>query len=212
MARTAPKPPPKFDPLTGKWVVMNWDGTMAGIPNGDQRRFHESSSTTPPTSGPITIGEENPHARAARQISALTESPGGSWGDGLSDLEGNDNNRNHGIQHTLNEQLEPFARVDSVAEASPARSAGLLEDDLILQFGSITISNHNHLRSLAGIVPEVAATRQSIPVTVRRHRPTTTDDVSGTTLTEGEVITVNLFPQPWDGRGLIGCHIVPYAG
>jgi hypothetical protein len=208
MARAAPKPPPKFDPLTGKWVVMNWDGTMAGVPNGDKRRFFESSAA-PPAGGPIAIGEENPQARVARQMSALTESPGGSWGDGLSDLEGSDNNRNHDHQHTQNEQSKPFARVDSVAEASPAQSAGLLEDDC---FGSINISNHNHLRSLAGIVPEVAATRQSIPVTVRRRHRTTTDDVSGTTVTEGEVITVNLFPKPWDGRGLIGCHIVPYAG
>jgi hypothetical protein len=27
-ARSAPKPKPKFDPLTGKWVVRNWDGSM----------------------------------------------------------------------------------------------------------------------------------------------------------------------------------------
>jgi hypothetical protein len=212
MARAAPKPPPKFDPLTGKWVVMNWDGSIAGIPNGDKRRFFDSSAT-PPAGGPIAIGDENPLARMGRQMSALTQSPGGSIGDGLSDLEGSDNNRNHDHHHhTQNEPSEPFARIDSVAVASPAQAAGLLEDDLIVAFGSINISNHNHLRSLTGIVPEVAATRQSIPVTIRRRHRTTTDDVSGTTVTEGEVITVNLFPKPWDGRGLIGCHIVPYAG
>jgi Nas2 N_terminal domain len=27
-ARSAEKPKPKFDPLTGKWVVRNWDGSM----------------------------------------------------------------------------------------------------------------------------------------------------------------------------------------
>lgn len=27
-ARAAAKPKPKFDPLTGKWVVKNWDGSM----------------------------------------------------------------------------------------------------------------------------------------------------------------------------------------
>jgi len=29
-ARKALKPKPKFDPKTGKWVVQNWDGSIAG--------------------------------------------------------------------------------------------------------------------------------------------------------------------------------------
>eukprot|EP00566_Odontella_aurita_P019731 CAMPEP_0113596458 /NCGR_PEP_ID=MMETSP0015_2-20120614/40344_1 /TAXON_ID=2838 /ORGANISM="Odontella" /LENGTH=305 /DNA_ID=CAMNT_0000503969 /DNA_START=117 /DNA_END=1035 /DNA_ORIENTATION=+ /assembly_acc=CAM_ASM_000160 len=38
-ARVASKPKPKFDPITGKWVTMNWDGTVAGVEGGDQRNF-----------------------------------------------------------------------------------------------------------------------------------------------------------------------------
>jgi predicted metalloprotease with PDZ domain len=38
-ARKKPKPKPKFDKKTGKWVVMNWDGSVAGVKNGDQRSF-----------------------------------------------------------------------------------------------------------------------------------------------------------------------------
>ena len=37
--RLAPKPKPKFDPKTGKWVVPNWDGTVSGIERGKDRRF-----------------------------------------------------------------------------------------------------------------------------------------------------------------------------
>ena len=33
-ARKAPKPKPKFDKASGKWVVCNWDGTVAGVENG----------------------------------------------------------------------------------------------------------------------------------------------------------------------------------
>jgi hypothetical protein len=36
-ARLKPKPKPKFDKKTGKWVVMSWDGSVAGVENGEQR-------------------------------------------------------------------------------------------------------------------------------------------------------------------------------
>lgn len=45
-ARVASKPKPKFDPVTGKWVTMNWDGTVAGAEGGDHRTF--SNLETPP--------------------------------------------------------------------------------------------------------------------------------------------------------------------
>ena len=36
-ARLAPKPKPKFDPKSGKWVVKSWDGSVAGVENGEMR-------------------------------------------------------------------------------------------------------------------------------------------------------------------------------
>lgn len=36
-ARLKPKPKPKFDKKTGKWVVMSWDGSVAGVENGEQQ-------------------------------------------------------------------------------------------------------------------------------------------------------------------------------
>mmetsp|Transcript_17315 Transcript_17315/g.28760 ORF Transcript_17315/g.28760 Transcript_17315/m.28760 type:complete len:267 (-) Transcript_17315:44-844(-) len=38
--RLAQKPKPKFDAKTGKWVVMNWDGSVAGVTGGETRSFH----------------------------------------------------------------------------------------------------------------------------------------------------------------------------
>jgi hypothetical protein len=38
-ARKKPKPKPKFDPNSGKWVVQNWDGTVAGVENGHLKSF-----------------------------------------------------------------------------------------------------------------------------------------------------------------------------
>ena len=43
-ARRKQKPKPKYDPVTGKWVVMNWDGSVAGAPGGESRSFDNLSS------------------------------------------------------------------------------------------------------------------------------------------------------------------------
>ena len=43
--RVAPKPKPKYDPKSGKWVVMNWDGSVAGVENGDNRSFENLDKT-----------------------------------------------------------------------------------------------------------------------------------------------------------------------
>ena len=91
----------------------------------------------------------------------------------------------------------PFAKVNAVAPHSPAEAAGLLEDDLIVRFGNITIDSPNGFHALAEAVPVAAGDQQSIEILVKR----------GSTQ---EMKTVNLLPGPWEGRGLIGCHIVPF--
>ena len=48
--------------------------------------------------------------------------------------------------------LEPFLCVDQVAEGSPAEKAGLEVNDLIIQFGSITLSNFQGLQTIGTIV------------------------------------------------------------
>jgi len=40
-ARLAPKPKPKYDPISKKWVVQNWDGTVAGIESGHLKSFDQ---------------------------------------------------------------------------------------------------------------------------------------------------------------------------
>jgi len=38
-ARLAPKPKPKYDAISGKWCVRNWDGTVGGLEGGYQYSF-----------------------------------------------------------------------------------------------------------------------------------------------------------------------------
>ena len=207
MARTAPKPKPAYDPISGKWVVMNWDGTVAGVENGDKMKFDQMGKLQPTAD---TNASEPTVSQATRQMSGLTES--------FEDLSYQGSEREEHQQQLPEVALAPFARVDAVAANSPASAAGLKEEDLILKFGAINHTNHNHLRAIAAIVPEVAATNDGIEVTVRRrhhrshhHHGQQPSSNQGNSNGENEILKITLVPKPWEGRGLIGCHIVPYS-
>jgi 26S proteasome non-ATPase regulatory subunit 9 len=163
-ARYAPKPKPKYDPITKKWVVMNWDGTVAGVEKGEQLSFDD-------------VGKESNSATGQ-----------------VADV----------VLPTYN---TPFARVDSVAAHSPAEQAGLKEGDLIVEFGYVNYMNHEHLQAIADVVPTAASDQKPILIKLLRQQ----EEQLGS---DGEqvVLSISLVPQPWSGRGLIGCHIVPYSG
>jgi len=176
-ARGAVKPKPKFDPITGKWVVMNWDGSVAGVPGGDKRDFHNLSKQVSQSTEDSSSGfSRNP---SLREMAAVALAP-------VPSLE------------------VPFARVNAVSSESPAEAAGLLEDDLIVQFAHVNAENYNDLRDIAALVPDVASRQGSISIQVKRRKPQSTSD-------DWESVTLSLTPRPWSGRGLIGCHIVPYT-
>ncbi|KXN88067.1 26S proteasome non-ATPase regulatory subunit 9 [Leucoagaricus sp. SymC.cos] len=99
----------------------------------------------------------------------------------------------------VEEQLVPFARVDDVAPGSPAVEAGVQREDLILKFGNLVKASFNppsSLSPLAGLVSQNE--NKHIIIRVRRG---------------GEQKYLTLTPrQGWGGRGMLGCHIVPYSG
>ncbi|KAI0769000.1 hypothetical protein BD413DRAFT_558899 [Trametes elegans] len=101
-------------------------------------------------------------------------------------------------QHTPGDTPVPFARVDGVAPGSPAASAGLLREDLVLTFGPLTKSSFtaSSLQPLAELV--AAQENREVIIEVLRsndHR-----------------VRLTLIPRHgWGGRGLLGCHIVPYS-
>ena len=90
--------------------------------------------------------------------------------------------------------LQPFARVNSVAPASPAEQAGLLPEDRIVRFADITLAQADALKALAR--PGVVVDGQSIEIVVLRQ--------------SAQPIQLTLTPTSgWGGRGLLGCHLVP---
>ena len=93
------------------------------------------------------------------------------------------------------EGLKAFARVNSVAENSPAQTAGLQQGDQILKFGSVTADSPRGLGALAA--PGVVVDGTSIQLLVRREG--VASDVALTLVPRAD----------WGGRGLLGCHLLP---
>jgi len=93
--------------------------------------------------------------------------------------------------------LRPFAKVDGVAPGSPAATAGLLREDLVLSFGTLTRSSFgsSSLQPLA----EYVATQENRELVVKVLRGA------------NETVSLTFVPRRnWGGRGLLGCHIVPH--
>ncbi len=88
--------------------------------------------------------------------------------------------------------LLPFAVVNDVALGGPAQQAGLRVGDKLAVFGAATISNHDGLRKVA----EEAQLHENASLRL-------------TILRADHVVELELHPQVWAGRGLIGCHILP---
>lgn len=182
-ARVASKPKPKLDPVTGKWVAMNWDGTVAGAEGGDRRDF--SNLEAPPATAPAPIAPPPRDATAEkRQDEQEDEGP-----------------------------LVPFAVIDAVAPNSPASAAGLHEGDLVVKFGSATHLNHDDLRLIAELVPAAAGNKNEIPLKILRRRTVSQEHDEAHNVEAGVrmELTMNVLPGPWGGRGLLGCHIKGYT-
>lgn len=88
--------------------------------------------------------------------------------------------------------LIAFATVKEVASSGPADKAGLQVDDRILRFGTIDVTNHQHLNNLAPVVRENIGKTVEIVVQRRDARS-----------------ILKLSPSNnWNGRGLLGCRLV----
>ncbi|KAK0618377.1 hypothetical protein B0T17DRAFT_537744 [Bombardia bombarda] len=93
---------------------------------------------------------------------------------------------------------QPFAKVNTVVDNSPAAAAGLQPGDLIRNFGYVNYSNHDGLRRVAECVQ--GNEDQNILVKVTR--------TGGGSRTQE--LRLTLTPRRnWGGRGLLGCHILP---
>jgi 26S proteasome non-ATPase regulatory subunit 9 len=93
--------------------------------------------------------------------------------------------------------VSPFLKVDIVSNASPAQMAGLEVGDLVIEFGSISKQNAEHLSSqqLLQAVGELVRNSENKPLFVSLQR-------------NGVVVKKTLTPKKWEGKGLLGCHLI----
>ncbi|UZJ54065.1 hypothetical protein CBS101457_003385 [Exobasidium rhododendri] len=98
--------------------------------------------------------------------------------------------------------LEAFARVNTVADSSPAQTADLCRDDEVLRFGELdsTTAHQSIARRDLRNLPSVVQEGKEISVVVLRK------DRSG----QKTIKRLRLTPSTaWGGQGLLGCHLVP---
>ncbi|CCI41363.1 unnamed protein product [Albugo candida] len=93
-------------------------------------------------------------------------------------------------------RAKPFASIQSVEQKSPAASAGLEPNDLIVRFGSADASNHRNLAAIRDIVSHHL--NQPIAIEILRHSNTETESL--------KLIHLELIPQRWSGNGTLGCQ------
>jgi 26S proteasome non-ATPase regulatory subunit 9 len=95
---------------------------------------------------------------------------------------------------TVTHSSLPFAVIDEILVGSPAEQAGLQNYDELIAFGTIRFETVDNLNCIPALLRDNV--NKPIPIEVRRRN---TDSV----------LRLVLQPQPWSGRGLLGCHLTP---
>eukprot|EP01071_Lankesteria_metandrocarpae_P012832 Lankesteria_metandrocarpae@DN631_c0_g1_i1.p2 len=130
----------------------------------------------------------------------------------------------HSIERTVvprNVAHTPFAFVARVDAASPAEKAGLLVGDCVVEFGSLKCpadcstgeSPAELFSSLPNIVQKNKGVKSSVVVCRRMtvDSPLTLEEAKAGLSAEGtQVERLTLTPEEWGGKGLLGCHMLPF--
>jgi C-terminal processing protease CtpA/Prc len=177
---------------------MNWDGSVAGVAGGDRLRFENLSRNRDVSDS--TASNTGTTSSSTRTSGITTESSSSISRPSAS---------GDGSGTSVVPPKRPFAKVDGIVKESPAESAGMKVGDLVTLFGTLHAQNNDRLRALAKLVPQVAAERGTIQLVVLR-RLSSSHNTNYDDENKWETLTLSLRPRPFSGRGLLGCHIIPF--
>ena len=210
-ARKAPKPKPKYDPITKQWVVKSWDGSIAGVKDGEIRKFEDLSHSREGALASIAAGgsgRSDGGQQGQNGSSTQQRPPPSSTGATTEEQRSTTTTTAAPATQQTTIPLTPFAIIDQVFENSPSQEAGILEGDLLLRFGTVTSSAGSFTSIKRAIVTELsmaASNDCSISISVRRSTK-----MLGGVAEMIKVETFDLKPRVWDGQGLLGCHLQEY--
>ncbi len=190
-ARLAPKPKPKFDKKTGKWVVCNWDGTVAGIENGHLRKF-DKLDDEPSSSSTATLDDNveqmNNVDQSRQQTLGLDDNP---------TVIANSLSSSCVISDNTDDNRKPFAKINEIDERSPSAKGGLKLHDAVIRIGSVNETNHRDLQAVAEVVYGAFQRNEAITFVILRQ------SIDGF-----QKLNLQVKPGVWEGNGVLGCRIV----
>jgi hypothetical protein len=186
--RLSNKPKPKYDNVYNKWVVRNWDGSCAGIPNGCDVRFDDIGNAAVDEVRMKAVAESGVDGVAGAVTSIAINAPAPAPAPAAPAAPP--------IKPNSGDPMRPFAIFTEIALRSPAYTSGLRDGDICTNFGPTNIDNHNSLQGVASVVKKAHDDSQSIEVHVLRDQ-------------ESKVVVLR--PRLWEGRGLLGCKVDFYA-
>lgn len=198
--RRAPKPKPKFDAATGKWVVCNWDGSIAGVKNGHLRSFEHMNHNNNNNNENKKVAKVDTHEN--NNTSAISTTSTQSIENTLASsctIKEEGKVINDTKTDDSDSSCFPFAKISEIYDTSPATSGGLQLHDSIVKIDSIDWNNHQNLQAVAGAVQGAFLSGKTIRFLVDRQ-------VASTQKTERMVKIVK--PGYWKGDGVLGCRIV----
>lgn len=112
----------------------------------------------------------------------------------------------------------PFAKINTVADNSPAAAAGLEPGDLVRNFGYVNFQNHDGLKKVAECVQGNEGVRawprprnRNNKRMLTKHQQNILVKVLRSSGGSGpRELRLTLTPRRnWGGRGTLGCHILP---
>jgi len=93
--------------------------------------------------------------------------------------------------------------VDEVASGGPAERAGLQLHDVVVRFGTADVAAMltagADARTVLGAIADVVAASVGTEVAILVAR--------ASAIAAEQELRLTLIPQPWSGRGLLGCHL-----
>jgi 26S proteasome non-ATPase regulatory subunit 9 len=103
---------------------------------------------------------------------------------------------------TFRKKGAPFIRFNAVHPDGPGAAAGLQRSDELIRFGDFAVYENEDPQELLTRFNAYVATVENTAVVMFYQRPSESAHLAT------EVVMTSVVPRKWQGKGLLGCHMV----